>query len=52
MKNTAACNLYMANKIAEINPDATMIVLPADHLILKEDVFWKKWSWHLIWLQT
>jgi mannose-1-phosphate guanylyltransferase len=33
MKNTAACNLYMANKIAEINPDATMIVLLADHLI-------------------
>jgi mannose-1-phosphate guanylyltransferase len=26
MKNTAACNLYMANKIAEINPNATMIV--------------------------
>jgi mannose-1-phosphate guanylyltransferase len=26
MKNTAACNLYMANKIAEKNPDATMIV--------------------------
>ncbi len=24
MKNTAACNLYMANKIAEINPDATI----------------------------
>ena len=42
MKNTAACNLYMANKIAEINPDATMIVLPADHLILKEDVFLEK----------
>jgi mannose-1-phosphate guanylyltransferase len=31
----------MANKIAEKNPDATMIVLPADHLILKEDVFGK-----------
>ncbi len=29
----------MANKIAEIDPNATMIVLPADHLILKEDVF-------------
>ncbi|UOU99301.1 mannose-1-phosphate guanylyltransferase [Chryseobacterium daecheongense] len=42
IKNTAACNLYMANKIAEINPDATMIVLPADHLILKEDVFLEK----------
>ena len=42
MKNTAACNLYMANKIAEINTDATMVVLPADHLILKEDVFLEK----------
>lgn len=42
MKNTAACNLYMANKIAEINPDATIIVLPADHLILKENVFLEK----------
>ncbi|MCS3530164.1 mannose-1-phosphate guanylyltransferase [Chryseobacterium sp. JUb7] len=42
VKNTAACNLYMANKIAEIDPDATMIVLPADHLILKEDIFLQK----------
>lgn len=42
IKNTAACNLYMANKITEINPNATMIVLPADHLILKEDVFLEK----------
>lgn len=42
MKNTAACNLYMANKIAEIDPNATMIVLPADHLIIKEEIFLKK----------
>ncbi|WP_419869291.1 mannose-1-phosphate guanylyltransferase [Chryseobacterium sp. CT-SW4] len=42
IKNTAACNIYMANKIAEIDADATMIVLPADHLILKEDTFLKK----------
>ncbi len=42
MKNTAACNLYMANKIAEINPNATMVVLPADHLILKEEAFLQK----------
>lgn len=42
MKNTAACNLYMANKIAEIAPDATIIVLPADHLILKENIFLEK----------
>lgn len=42
MKNTAACNIYMANKIANINPDANLIVLPADHLILKEDRFIEK----------
>ncbi len=42
MKNTAVCNLYMAKKIADINPDATIIVLPADHLILKENIFHRK----------
>ena len=42
MKNTAACNIYMAKKIAEKNKEANIIVLPADHLILKEDTFLKK----------
>lgn len=42
MKNTAACNIYMINKIAAKNPDANMIVLPADHLILKENTFLEK----------
>lgn len=42
MKNTAACNLYMANKIFAKDPDASIAVLPADHLILKEDVFAEK----------
>lgn len=42
MKNTAACNIYMAKKIADKNPDANIIVLPADHLILKENVFLEK----------
>ena len=42
MKNTSACNLYMVNKIAEKNPNANMIVLPADHLILKEKKFIEK----------
>lgn len=41
MKNTAACNLYMANKIAALDTDAKIIVLPADHLILKEQTFIK-----------
>ena len=39
MKNTAACNIFMGMKIAEINPNAVITVLPSDHLILKEDVF-------------
>lgn len=39
MKNTAACNLYMASKIAEKDPNANIVVLPADHLILKERAF-------------
>lgn len=39
MKNTSACNLYMANKIAQSNPEAKLVVLPADHLILKEQKF-------------
>ncbi len=42
MKNTAACNIYMADKIADINPNANIIVLPADHLILKETTFNEK----------
>ena len=42
MKNTAACNIYMVNKIADLNPDANFIVLPADHLILKENAFLEK----------
>lgn len=42
MKNTAACNIYMAKKIEAINPDAKMVVLPADHLILNENTFLKK----------
>ncbi len=42
MKNTSACNIYMANKIAHKNPSANIIVLPADHLILKEETFLSK----------
>lgn len=44
MKNTAACNIYMVNKIADKNPNANLIILPADHLILKEQVFLDKVS--------
>lgn len=42
MKNTSACNLYMAKKIEDVNPDANIIVMPADHLILKEKTFLDK----------
>lgn len=42
MKNTAACNLYMAQKIAAKDPNAKIVVLPADHLILKERKFHEK----------
>lgn len=35
-RNTAPCIAYAAVKLLSIDPDATMIVLPADHLI--EDV--------------
>ena len=42
MKNTAACNIYMTKKIAAKNNNANVIVLPADHLILKENIFLRK----------
>ncbi len=38
-KNTAPCITYAAAKISQINPNATLIVAPSDHLILKEDKF-------------
>lgn len=38
-KNTAPCIAYAASKIKSMNADATLIVAPSDHLILKEDKF-------------
>lgn len=38
-KNTAPCIAYAAAKIHSINPNATLIVAPSDHLILKEEKF-------------
>ena len=38
-KNTAPCITYAAAKIHSLNPDATLIVAPSDHLILKEEKF-------------
>lgn len=39
MRNTAPCVAYAAFKIQAKNPDANMIVAPADHLITNEDEF-------------
>lgn len=38
-RNTAPCVAYAAYKINNINPNATFVVAPSDHLIAKEDVF-------------
>ena len=40
-KNTAACIAFSAYKIASIDPNSTLIVTPADHLILHESKFIK-----------
>jgi mannose-1-phosphate guanylyltransferase len=37
--NTAPCVAYAALKIANINPNACMVVAPSDHIILKEPAF-------------
>lgn len=41
-RNTAPCNLYAALKIQQLNPQANILVAPADHLILDEDIFAQK----------
>ena len=38
-RNTGPCVAYIAYKLAAINPDATFIVAPSDHLILEPDAF-------------
>jgi mannose-1-phosphate guanylyltransferase len=38
-KNTAPCIAYAAAKIHAIDPNATLIITPSDHLILKEQRF-------------
>lgn len=38
-KNTAPCIAYISFKLQQINEDASLIVAPADHLILNEDRF-------------
>lgn len=38
-KNTAPCIAYISFKLQELNPGASLIIAPADHLILNEDRF-------------
>lgn len=38
-KNTAPCIAYISFKLAQKDPDAELIVAPADHLILDEEKF-------------
>jgi len=39
MRNTAPCIAYASYKIAKQNPEANLIISPADHIILKEEQF-------------
>lgn len=38
-RNTAPCIAYACNRVKALNPRATVIIAPADHLILQETVF-------------
>lgn len=40
-KNTAPCIAYAASKIYSLNPEANLVIAPSDHLILKEERFFK-----------
>ena len=41
MRNTAPCIAYGAMKIAELNPDAIIVVAPSDHTIANQEAFVK-----------
>jgi mannose-1-phosphate guanylyltransferase len=38
-RNTAPCIAYACYKIAQIDPTANVVVMPSDHVILKEEAF-------------
>jgi len=38
-RNTAPCIAYASYKIAKLNPDAKLVVTPADHVVLKQEAF-------------
>lgn len=39
MRNTAPCISYGSMKIAQLNPEATIVVAPSDHTITNQDAF-------------
>src|SRR5690606_31783925 len=39
MRNTAPCIAYACHKIYNLNPSASIVIAPSDHLILQEDKF-------------
>ena len=39
MRNTAPCIVYGSHKILKINPNASIVVAPSDHLIMDSDEF-------------
>ena len=39
LRNTAPCVAYASHKIAKKNPEAAIIVSPADHMIVKQEEF-------------
>ncbi len=41
MRNTAPCLAYASHKIAMINPKASIVVSPSDHLVMDNEVFKK-----------
>ncbi len=40
--NTAPCVAYTAFKLAALDPDAKLVITPADHIVLKEQIFLEK----------
>ena len=40
-RNTAPCIAYAAHKLSKLNPDSSMVVTPADHMVLNEGEFMK-----------
>src|SRR5689334_7785990 len=38
-KNTAPCIAYISFKLEQLNPEGSLIIAPADHLILNEEKF-------------